>query len=276
MFNRNRIMQTPAHARGATLIDVLIAIMIFVVGMLALASLQGNLTRSSTDAKARTVGTNIAEEIIEGMRSFDTLRAATACPGTLDEIIEANAYQCVANVTGSVARSGLDYDVTVTVDDYYFLEDKESVTTDTDDLPADRDTTISDFKYVEITVNWGDNATDFLTYDEDNPTADLGSGSFTLASIVPSTPPLGPAKVAANEDDAGKPPVNYTPGSRPDIIRIDINGCKVQGIHHATARRDPAGRAGGNLVRRGYLQPMRTPRSIFGAKNSWWSPASAR
>ncbi len=50
------------HSSGMTLLDVLLGIVIFVVGMLALASLQGNLTKSTADANARTMGTNIAEE----------------------------------------------------------------------------------------------------------------------------------------------------------------------------------------------------------------------
>ena len=55
---------------GFTLIEVLMGILIFAVGMLALAKLQGNLARNSGDANARTVATNIAEEIIEEVRVF--------------------------------------------------------------------------------------------------------------------------------------------------------------------------------------------------------------
>ena len=53
------------NSSGFTLIEVLIGILIFAVGMMALAKLQGNLARNSGDANARTVATNIAEEIIE-------------------------------------------------------------------------------------------------------------------------------------------------------------------------------------------------------------------
>jgi len=226
MFKRNRFANSPALARGATLLDVLLGILIFVVGMLALASMQGNLTRSSTDAKARTVGTNIAEEIIEGVRTFDTIRD-DACPNTLAAIIAENAYQCVTSVADTtISRGGLDYQVDVTVDDYYqyFNNDGETVVTkDTGDLPSNRDTTISDFKYVEIDVNWGNSTTDFVTYNEQNPTAGLGSGSFTLSSIIPSSPPLGPAKVAEAEEEAGTLPVSYAPGRRPYNIRVDLN-----------------------------------------------------
>ena len=56
--------------KGFTLIEVLIGILIFALGMMALAKLQGNLARNSGDSNARTVATNIAEEIIESARVF--------------------------------------------------------------------------------------------------------------------------------------------------------------------------------------------------------------
>ena len=72
-MNRDIPNFTIRKASGMTLLDVLLAIVIFVVGMLALAALQGNLTRSSTDASVRTMATNLAEELIEGMRTIADL-----------------------------------------------------------------------------------------------------------------------------------------------------------------------------------------------------------
>ena len=46
---------------GYNLMEVVIGIFVFTVGMLALSSLQGALTRSMADAKARTAATNAAE-----------------------------------------------------------------------------------------------------------------------------------------------------------------------------------------------------------------------
>ncbi|MDH3789550.1 MAG: prepilin-type N-terminal cleavage/methylation domain-containing protein, partial [Xanthomonadales bacterium] len=57
-------------SRGFTLIEVLVGILVFALGMMALAKLQGNLARNSGDSNARTVATNIAEEIIESSRNF--------------------------------------------------------------------------------------------------------------------------------------------------------------------------------------------------------------
>lgn len=228
MIKKNCSIQTRRRAHGAGLLDVVIGILIFVVGMLALASMQGNLTRSSTDAKVRTVGSNLAEEIIEGMRTYDRLRADAACPDTLEEIIAGNAFQCVEDVAGTVTRNGVDYAITVAVDDYFFLPDGVTVTTDPDELPAGRDTTISDFKYVEVAVDWGGTIPDFITGNEQAQTSNLGSGSFALSSIIASAPPMGAALVAAEDEAAGTPPVAYIPGDLPDIVRINVNGNKFR------------------------------------------------
>ena len=58
-------------ARGYTLIEVLVGILIFAVGMMALAQLQSNLAQNSGDASARTVAMNLAEELIETDRTTD-------------------------------------------------------------------------------------------------------------------------------------------------------------------------------------------------------------
>ena len=71
-------------SRGYTLIEVLVGMIIFALGMLALASLQGNLARNSGDSNARTVANNIAEEVIEAARTFGQIPLADPpgkCPG---------------------------------------------------------------------------------------------------------------------------------------------------------------------------------------------------
>ena len=69
--------------RGHTLIEVLVGIIIFALGMMALASLQGNLARNSGDSNARTVANNIAEEVIEAARNFSQVPPSDP-PGSAD------------------------------------------------------------------------------------------------------------------------------------------------------------------------------------------------
>lgn len=207
---------TPFRQAGMTLLDVLLGIMVFVVGMLALASLQGNLTRSSADANARTVGTNLAEELIEEFRMYERLASADGV----------DAYQDIVDQTLNETRGGVDYTVAVDVDDYFFLPDGVTVTNDTADLPEGRETSISDFKLVELQVSWA--AGEFQRGDGTQTTDRLGSGAVTVSSIIASVPVLGAAKVAAAEEGVGSPPVPYLPGERPDIIRISLGGDKFK------------------------------------------------
>ena len=217
-FKQNYSDFTLRHSSGSVLLDVLLAIVIFVIGMLALASLQGNLTRSSADGNARTMGTNVAEELIETKRTFVSLRTANGTP----------AYQEIVDETISpIDRGGIEYTVVMTVDDWYFMPDSVSITQDTGDLPSNQDTTISDFKYLELAVSW---ESPEFQISEGTPTSGrLGSGSFVVSSIVPSIPQLGSAQVAADDDGAlGTPPIEYTPGARPDIVAIDLDGSKFK------------------------------------------------
>ena len=204
---------------GMTMLDVLLAIVIFVIGMLALASLQGNLTRSNSDANARTMGTNLAERLIERYRTFETLRTEAGLDAYQDIVSETLAFNDV---------SGIDYSVDVTVDDWYFMPDGVTLTKVTGDLPDDTDTTISDFKYVQLDVSWA--SPEFQVYGaNDVQTSTLGSGALTVSSIIPSIVGLGTAKIAADDDgNAEGPPVLYTPGARPDIVAIDLDGSKFK------------------------------------------------
>jgi len=229
-FKQNYSDYTLRRSSGSVLLDVLLAIVIFVIGMLALASLQGNLTRSSADANARTVGDNIAEELIEQLRVFSELDKPTAdytCNTDLIDIDDENIYECILDSSATITRGGIDYTVAATVEDWYFMPDSVSITQDTGDLPSSWDTTISDFKYVELAVSWAGVG---FQINEGGPADErLGSGAFTVSSIIPSVAQLGAANVAADDDGAlGTPPIEYTPGARPDVVAIDLDGSKFK------------------------------------------------
>ncbi len=64
--------------RGFTLIEVLITLVIFSIGLLSVAGLQGVSKKANYDALQRTTATMLAHDIVERMR---------ANPGQLDEYI---------------------------------------------------------------------------------------------------------------------------------------------------------------------------------------------
>lgn len=59
----------PPHsrARGYALIEILVAVLLFALGVLSLIGLQGSLTRAQTDAKVRTDAAALASEVIGQM-----------------------------------------------------------------------------------------------------------------------------------------------------------------------------------------------------------------
>ena len=204
--------------RGVTLIDVLLAIVIFVIGMLALAHLQTNLTRSSTDANVRTVAASVGEEILEGLRAFR--RVSTDPDGVLFAFQDIDKDYVEA--LQPAPRGGIQYTVEAAVKGYNFDDNLTSV------IVADPAIAGADyaFKVVDLTVSW-DNAQEFQV-DEDTQAA-MGTGSITISSAISSIPLLTAAKVAADDDgELGYVPTPYQPGQRPDIISIDLQNNKFK------------------------------------------------
>lgn len=70
------------QARGVTLVEAMVALLIMSFGMLALVGLQANLRRSADVAKQRGEATKIAQVSMEGTRFFGALNAETAPAGT--------------------------------------------------------------------------------------------------------------------------------------------------------------------------------------------------
>ena len=79
---------TAARQRGIGLIEILVAVVILAVGFLALAALQGTVTLSAADSRARTSATSMANEKLEELRSFVSQRADANGDGNPDLIID--------------------------------------------------------------------------------------------------------------------------------------------------------------------------------------------
>lgn len=69
--------RSPRQGRGFSLIEVLIAVVVLATGLLALAALQGALTRNAADARLRSEAVAVAEIVTERLRAegYNDLRA---------------------------------------------------------------------------------------------------------------------------------------------------------------------------------------------------------
>jgi type II secretory pathway pseudopilin PulG len=194
--------------RGTTLLEVLIGMVIFALGIMALAQLQGNLSKGSADSNARTVAINVAEEIIEEARSFSQV---TADP-------DLYAFNNIVSGDRTVTRGGIDYAVRSDVTDYYY---NPATSLFQPDKPNPR-LVNADLKMLQLTVTWGAGQT--FQIDETQSSGNLGTGSITLTDMISSIPALSVGKVLLNATTSGlfSPPVDYLPGQNPDIISIKL------------------------------------------------------
>jgi len=208
-------MKWKSNQFGVSMLEVLVGIAIFALGMLALAQLQGNLARSSGDANARTAAINLAEETIESFRAFGQVPSDPAgIKAAFNDIVDSSQTIPVGNV---------NYTVFTDVTDYYF----QSATDDFDlSPPAGGDPSDIDMKVVDVNVSW--ETPGFNTGGA--TTATLGSGEITLTDVISSVTTLSGAKVALNATTTQlyAPPVGYDPGQNPDIIPIQLGDNKFK------------------------------------------------
>jgi len=202
-------------SRGFTLIEVLVGMTIFALGMLALVNLQSNLARNSGDSNSRTVATNIAEEVIESFRTFSQIPTD---PGGV-----AGAFEDIVGGQSVIERGGVNYQINTVVTDYYSSSTGAFGTTN----PGSA--VFADMKLVELTVTW--NTEQEFRIDETTTTSDsLGSGSIKLTDIIAAitSPSGGKVSLMSPESNAYAPTVDYNPGANPDIISIRLGQNKFK------------------------------------------------
>jgi len=204
-------MTGKSKQRGVNLLEVLVGIAIFALGMMALVQLQGSLARSSGDASARTVAVNLAEETIEAMRAFSQV--------TSDGVND--AFNDIVTGTEVTEVGGVVYNIARTVTDYYY-----QAGTDNFGLTRPAGVVNADMKRVVLNVSW--ETPGFATGQES--TDSLGSGNIKVTDLISSiTSPSG-GKVVLNATSGilYGPPVDYSPGSNPEIIAIQLGANKFK------------------------------------------------
>jgi prepilin-type N-terminal cleavage/methylation domain-containing protein len=185
----------PDGERGFTLVEVLVAIMILLVGVLGVVSMVEGASAVTSKTKAREGGTNVARSVIEVSRSIryrdltadQLLGALGSRPGLAD---------VKPGVTGHTIRSrNVDYEVTITV---CSLDDPRDglgshtgpvaycADSDVPGVGVNDDRNPDDYKRVRVTLNWstrqvGQSITQ--TSAIINPVGGLGP---SVSSLVPT------------------------------------------------------------------------------------------
>lgn len=209
--------------RGFTLIEVLVAALIVMLGVTGYVTLQSLYMRSDAKANLRAQAQRLAEEKIEDLRGFTQISAQ---PGQF-------AFVSIGNNTGGALAPGnvdvqltedgrqYSFNRTWTVQDQYFVDTDGDGQGDTwmaagaPGLPAVLPPWPAQ-KQVQVTVTWT---------DQQGQVDSLSLG----ASLAPVT--QSASYQVANESANAKasPSVDYVPGLAPDVIAYDLgNNQKVE------------------------------------------------
>src|SRR5690606_1602950 len=180
--------RNPHALRGFSLIEVLIAVIVLSVGLLALASLQINLIRSSADAKSQTVALGLAKETLEQRRTFTDLTDYEA----LTDVPQADAT--------AISLGGIDYSVWQAVDRYAWHggDGECKARADTGALGAGF-VRKNEFKIVRVHVGWTD--------------ATGADRTVVLEDAISAIPPENSARIARKRIDSSN--------RRPQVIISD-------------------------------------------------------
>ncbi|MEO5624089.1 MAG: hypothetical protein ABIQ78_11795 [Dokdonella sp.] len=162
MIIRHNTLAKPAHRSfGFSMIDVLVAIIVLAISMLALAALQGTLTRNTADARARSQLAAFSEGLLEQARSasYDCVGSANAAcatattNGTVTITPSATGTTVQKNAYRAQAASGVsNLSIAETVATYYANAAGSFSTT----APTTVDSTTPQYKQVKITATWTD------------------------------------------------------------------------------------------------------------------------
>jgi prepilin-type N-terminal cleavage/methylation domain-containing protein len=170
-------MKTPVQmrsARGFSLLEVLVAIVILSVGLLALAALQLALIRASNDTKAQTTAMSLAKEKIETLAAYTTMGGAVACysPASTPVAGQSSCYRMITTQSSPAETisgiGGVDYTRTTSIGRYIWRTSSSSFVDPTtggftnimldSGVKAACPTCLTgkEFKRVLVTVSWTD------------------------------------------------------------------------------------------------------------------------
>jgi hypothetical protein len=207
--------------RGLSLVEVFVALLVLSVGLIALAKLQVDLVRGSSDARTRTVALSLAEEKVEDLRSFAVPDGSgtwsTSANPMAWSYINGPAIATPADTTCSPACTGgrippqTTYSSTLEVAGVRFKRTWEVAARDF----IGTGPITSRTRDARVTVSWINEAGAEQQVNVLANVVEIPPGNVALASQPVAARPAGPR-------------VLYTPGLAPQVIAvpIDVGGNK--------------------------------------------------
>ena len=210
-----------SKSRGFSLIEVMIAVLVLAIGILAVSKLQTSLLRSGSDANKRSIAANIAQKKIDDLRRFveistldDWNDLAVNSVTSLKYPISLAFNNIADNEGGRIQpgpiSSGNDvFNLSWTTDNYYYNGLNQIATT------AAVAPDVS-FKLAHVVVSWdgiGDDTNNVVSFDTFIHAYDLTN--TTLGGSPASTGTPGPV-------------AKYDPLGAPDVIDIDVDTGKLR------------------------------------------------
>ena len=206
MIIRQKNFRPAPSIAGFSMIDVLVAIVVLATALLALAALQGALTRNAADARSRSQIAAYTEGLVDQLRAagFGNIASATinpVCTGTpTKQQVEACAAQTAAGVTNLTT--------TITSLPYYSSAPTTGVFTQTGTAPS---TIFGTYNQVKVTTTWTDASGQARTFAVD-----------TIVSPVQVDPNNRSLDSTQLVGSVGSKPIvrQYNPGLTPGVIPI--------------------------------------------------------
>ncbi|MFY8018796.1 MAG: type IV pilus modification PilV family protein, partial [Inhella sp.] len=84
------VKHTQVKARGTSLVEALIALLIVALGLMAMTVIQGRLRQSGDAAKQRTEATRLAQAEMQRLRAYAALRRDASTPSSAAVYAELN------------------------------------------------------------------------------------------------------------------------------------------------------------------------------------------
>jgi len=184
------------YTAGFSLIEVMVAVLVLSIGILAVSKLQGTLIKGGSLGNERSIAATLAGRKIDDLRYPNTSNYITYFT-----TINTNQGGVIPSGASTVGNTEYELSWTVSTFEYPSLDTIPTTTAYTD-IGAD-------FKQVAVTVSWSD-AT--------------GAGqSVVINTVIDNDNPAFSSVAVAGTTTLASPNAIYNPLEAPDVIPIDLN-----------------------------------------------------